>query len=140
GVFGMPWRTAVLLLAGLGVMCGGLFLWLFRNTPREHPWVNQAEADLITGGDPEAAVATGSRLNWSALLRSPSMMFLCLRAIASNLADSLYVYWLPLYLLKVKHVGQANAGWMAALPLVGGALGGAVSGSLQSWLYLRTGS
>src|SRR5207342_896055 len=33
-----------------------------------------------------------------------------------------------------------NAGWMAALPLVGGALGGAVSGSLQSWVSLRTGS
>ena len=56
GELGMPWRSAVLLLSAVGIAAGMLFLLLFRNTPREHPWANQAEADLVTAADPEAAV------------------------------------------------------------------------------------
>src|SRR5439155_24394125 len=111
----------------------------FRNTPREHPWANQAEADLVTADDPEAAYARGSRLNWRALLRSRSVGFLCARSIVSNMADVLYVYWIPYYLRTVKNVTMVNAGWMAALPLLGGAVGGIVSGLLQSRLLRRTG-
>src|SRR5262249_42361853 len=51
GVLELPWRGAVLLLAALGIVVGVAFLLLFRNTPREHPWANQAEADLITAND-----------------------------------------------------------------------------------------
>jgi sugar phosphate permease len=139
GVLGMPWRLAVLLLSAVGVAAGMLFLLLFRNTPREHPWANQAEADLVTGDDPEAAYARHSLLNWRALLGSPSVGFLCARAIVSNMADVLYVYWIPYYLRTVKQVTIANTGWMAALPLLGGAGGGIVSGLLQSRLLRRTG-
>lgn len=139
GSAGLPWRSAVLVLAGAGLAAGVVFLTLFRNTPREHPWVNQAEADLVTVGDPEAAYATRSRLAWGAVLRSPSVLLLCVRAILSNMADVLYVYWLPLYLLTIKRVDVTDAGWMAALPLIGGALGGVASGTLQSSLLVRTG-
>jgi ACS family glucarate transporter-like MFS transporter len=139
GALGLPWREAVLLLAAFGVLVGALFLTLFRNTPREHPWANRAEANLITAGDPESAIATRSRLNWRALVRSPSAQLLCARAVFSNMADVLYVYWIPLYLRNVHHVETVHAGWMAALPLVGGALGGMFSGAVQSAVLLRTG-
>ena len=136
----LPWRTAVLLIAALGVVAGVLFLWLFRNTPREHPWANEAEADLITAGDAEAGHATGSRLAWSALLRSPSALLLFARAFASNLADIFYVYWVPLYFREEMGLGAFEAGCLAALPLLGGALGGLASGWLQTRLLRRTGN
>src|SRR5262249_38107272 len=139
GALAMPWRSAVLLLSVVGVAAGMLFLLLFRNTPRAHPWANQAEADLVTADDPEAAYASGSRLNLWAPLRNPSVGFLCGRSIVSNMADVLYVYWVPYYLRTVKQVTIANTGWMAALPLLGGAVGGVVSGLLQSRLLRRTG-
>ena len=49
------------------------------------------------------------------------------------LADVLFVMWVPLYLRGVKGEESVSAGWMAALPLVGGALGGVVSGWLMDW-------
>jgi ACS family glucarate transporter-like MFS transporter len=134
GWFALTWREAVLLLSGLGLVAGVVFLVLFRNTPREHPSANEAEADLITAGDPEAAHGAGSRVRWSALLRNPSVLFLLLRAVLSNLADVLYVNWLPFYLRTEMDLNVAKAGWLAALPLLGGAIGGACSGALQSWL------
>src|SRR5262249_4556713 len=58
GLCGLSWRWAVGVFTAVGLVCGGLFLLLFRNTPHEHPGVNQAEVELITAGDIEAAHAT----------------------------------------------------------------------------------
>src|SRR5579871_2387794 len=55
--------------------------------------------------------------------------------------DNFFSAWLPRYLKNVKQVEMTSAGWMAALPLVGGALGGmAVGGVLQNWLIRKTGN
>ena len=139
-MLGMSWRTSMCVLSAIGVVCGIAFLLLFRNTPREHPWANAAEAELISAGDITAAQATGSRLNWGAMARNVSMWFLLFRAIASNMADILYVYWLPLYLRDVKQLDTSAAGWLAALPLLGGAFGGIASGFLQTLILARTGN
>jgi len=138
GWLGLAWRWATGVFVLLGIACGFLFFLLFRNTPREHAWANQAEADLILAHDPQAAHVRRTALSWQAVLRNRSMCFLCLRAFISNLADVFYVYWVPLYFLSIWKVDVASAGWMAALPLVGGALGGPVSGWLQSRLIART--
>ncbi len=135
----LPWRAALGVFTLLGLAAGVAFLLLFRNTPRQHPWANPAEADLIAAGDPAAAVATHSRLDWRALLGSRNVWFLGVRAVAGNLADVLFVYWFPLYLLGERGRDPLHAGWMAALPLLGGALGGVVSGPLQSYWIRRTG-
>lgn len=135
----LPWRWAVGIFTVLGMFVGAAFLLLFRNTPREHPWANEAEQALITAGDPSAAQASRSRVAWGGLVRSRTVQFLLLRSFASNLADVLFVYWVPLYLRTEKQLGSLTAGWMSALPLIGGALGGLVSGFLQSYFIRRTG-
>jgi sugar phosphate permease len=136
----LPWRWAVGIFTVLGMVVGVAFLLLFRNTPREHPWANEEEQALITAGDPSAAHAAGSRLAWGKLARSRTAQFLLLRSFASNLADVLFVNWVPLYLRTEKERGSLAAGWMAAVPLIGGACGGLVSGLLQSYFIRRTGS
>jgi ACS family glucarate transporter-like MFS transporter/ACS family D-galactonate transporter-like MFS transporter len=135
----LPWRIAVGVFTLLGLAAGVAFLLLYRNTPRQHPWANAAEADLVAADDPTAACATHSRLDWRVLLRSRTVWFLFLRAVAANMADVLFVYWFPLYLLGERGRDPFHAGWMAALPLLGGALGGVTSGPLQSYWIGRTG-
>lgn len=139
GWWGLPWRVAIGLFSVMGILCGVFFILLFRNTPQEHPWVNAAEARLIAGDQP-AVPATRSRLRWGQLLGSVSVWFLLLRAFASNMADVVYVYWVPTYLLDEKQLDHSVAGWLSALPLIGGAVGGAFSGALQSRLIRRTGN
>ncbi len=136
---GLPWRAAVGVFTLLGLAAGVLFLLLVRNRPREHPWANAREADLVTAGDPEAAHATRSRLRWGALASSRTAWFLFLRSFSSNVADPLFVYWVPIF-LRGQGLHAGTAGWLAALPLLGGAVGGVASGSLQSALIVRTGS
>ncbi len=139
GWLGLPWRGAVGVFTVLGVVLGVVFLRLFRNSPEEHPLSNAAEARLIAADDPFALGATGSHLRWRSLLANRTVYFLFLRTIAGNMADLMFVYWVPLYLRTEKGVDTATSGWMAALPLLGGALGGLTSGRLQSYLIRRRG-
>jgi len=135
---GMPWQEAIAVFTVLGLACGILFLVLFRNSPREHPWANEAEAALIVEDDPEAAYTSHSYLNWGALVRSGNMWWLFLRAFVSNMADVFYVYWLPTYLRRGLDPGWA--GTLAALPLLSAAVGGVISGTVQSRVIRQTGN
>ena len=45
------WRTAIGILVAIGVIHLLLFATMFRNSPREHPRVNDAEVRLIEGDD-----------------------------------------------------------------------------------------
>ena len=60
GVFEIPWRTVVLVMAGLGLVHALVFACLFRNSPRRHPLVNAAECAAIESdqvpGEPTGAV------------------------------------------------------------------------------------
>ncbi len=140
GYFKLTWREALYVLTGVGVLFGLMFLWLFRNRPQDHPWSNEAEAELIAEGKPSEVEATGTALRWSRLLKSPNMMVFFVQQFTSAFADNVYVYWIPLYLLTAKNVDTASAGWMAALPLIGGAVGGMIGGVLQNHLIIKTGN
>lgn len=140
GWLGLTWRQAVVVLTVLGCVFGALFLYLFRNTPKEHPWANDAEADLINEGEVATVSATRSALRWSVVLKSSNMKVFFVQQFTSAFADNVYVYWIPLFLLTAKGVDTKSAGWMAALPLLGGAIGGMIGGKLQSYFIVTTGN
>jgi sugar phosphate permease len=137
----MPWRVALGLFMLLGFAAAVGFLLFFRNSPREHPWVNAAEAHLISDNDPGAATATRSTLKWSTVLRNGSLRALVFQQFTCAYVDNFFSSWIPLFLFEQKHVKLDATGWMSALPMVGGALGGMLAGGmLQNWLILRTGN
>ncbi|MCH7686320.1 MAG: MFS transporter [Planctomycetes bacterium] len=140
GWMGLTWRQAIVVLTVLGGLFGVLFIVLFRNTPKDHPWANEAEETLIVEGNPDVSQATHSKLKWSLVLKSRNMKFFFVQQFTSAFADNVYVYWIPLFLLTAKGVDMKQAGWMAAIPLVGGAVGGMIGGILQSYFIIRTGN
>ncbi len=139
GEWRLPWRTALAWLAGIGCGFAALFILLVRNTPRAHPWANQAEAELIALGDSSAVAAARSVIDWKIVLGSRVVWALLFQQFTCAFVDNFFSLWLPKYLLSAKHLTMSKTGWMAALPLVGGALGGMVAGGLlQSWLIRKT--
>lgn len=138
--WGMQWRGALYLLTAVGVVFGILFLLLFRNRPADHPWTNDAETKLVTADDPDSLVATRSKVRWSKVLRNRNMAWFLFQQFTSAFADNLYSLWIPMFLLLEKRVDLSSAGWMAAVPLLGGAFGGMAGGTLQNSLIVRTGN
>lgn len=140
GYFQFPWRLALGLLTIVGIVFAIVFALLFRNSPAEHPMVNEAEAELIREGNIDLTPAKRSKLDWSNAMRSGNLWIFLVQQFTSAYADNVYVYWIPMYLLTQKGVATSGAGWMAALPLLGGAVGGMLGGTLQNWLIVRTGN
>ncbi len=152
GVLGFDWRTAIWILVAVGVVHLLLFAIVFRNSPREHPSVNDAEARLIEGHD---AITNGSATQTTQTPERPSvrtmlrlmtprslrnLMYLSLQSILSTFADNIYSNWIPLFLSQVHHLEFKKMGIYAALPLLGGAIGGLVGGILNDYGIARTGN
>ena len=147
--FELSWQMSLAVLTLLGAALAAVVFWLFGNSPREHRWSNQEEADFVTASDPVAVHTAGSVLSWRHALRSYNMWLLLGRAFFSNLADFVYVYWIPYYFLTVRQAdvdaetpgaSVLMAGLYAALPLLGGAAGGVCSGWAQDRIMHRVGS
>lgn len=144
GMLHLGWRTSIYVLAAGGVALAIAFLVLFRDSPRHHPGVNEAEAELIEGAP--ASLPPAARLTVADMLRRTSprsilnLLALNVQSWLSTLADNIYVSWIPLFLAQVHALNYEEMGIFSMLPLLGGACGGAVGGYLNDALIRRTGN
>lgn len=145
GVFELPWRTVVYAMTGIGLAHALLFVLFFRNSPRKHPRVNDLEAMLIEENEGKPSKAE-PRMGIGQLLRRMSprsianLLVLNLQTILSTLSDNVFSAWIPLFLWEVHDLEFKEMGFLAALPLLGGALGGAFGGWLNDKMLASTGS
>jgi MFS family permease len=147
GVFGFDWRPLVYVAAALGLIYAAVFWYVFRERPREHPWANEAETQLIEGTSPVARLDTAApRPSVLQMLRRTSrrsignLLALNLQTILSTAADNIYSNWIPLFLAEVYLFDETQRGTISALPLLGGAIGGAAGGFLNDLLIRRIGN
>ena len=133
GVLGLGWRTALLVITIPGIVLAILFWLLVRNSPREHPLVNESERDLIEAGTPPPAPnqPVVLLLNfWSV----GNLGMLLLYAFASTFQDQLYVNWIPSFLMEGRGMDAREMGLFTPLPVLGGAIGGILGGILNDYL------
>lgn len=85
------WRGSFLIFGAVGVLWVVIFYIWFRNTPQEHPGVNEAEIALITGDVVESAKP--APLSWRTMLRSPTLWCLSLMYFCSNSGWCFFITW-----------------------------------------------
>ncbi len=143
GVCGLRWQLAVTLMGGVGIVHCVLFAVSFRNSPETDPRVNQAERELILDGfvaDPSAASGKKKNLPVVRALRNRSLRFFTLQQFLDAGSDVVFVGLIGTYFLAAHHFDIKQTGWLASLPLFGGALGGIAGGWLNDSIIRRTGS
>ncbi|HKB35011.1 MAG TPA: MFS transporter, partial [Gemmataceae bacterium] len=130
GTFLLSWRVSLQLFALAGVVLAVLFWLLFRDSPRQHPWVNKAEADLIEGGGRRATRKLSVRDLFRGMNRRSvlNLLALNLQSFLSTVADFIYVGWIPQFLSQTYNMSAYDRGIYATLPLLGGACGGPLGG------------
>jgi MFS transporter, ACS family, D-galactonate transporter len=129
------WRAAFLIAGAGTILCGLVAWWYIRNTPREHPSVDESEARFIEAAHAEEdaqAPPSGGR-SWSAYFRFRSVWLMCCGWMFFNIVFYGLLTWMPTYLFKVhgfdiKTLGSASfviffAGFIGEL--VGGLIGDA---------------
>ena len=135
------WRPVLVVYGLLGLVVAGLFWFHFRDRPKQHPWCNAAEADLIAGS--AAAAASQPRAVGGApigkFLKSRTMWLTSISQAGTNLGWVFLVTWLPRYLDEVHQVPIEMRGWMAGIPLWIGWIGMLCGGVLTDRSVRRFG-
>jgi MFS transporter, ACS family, glucarate transporter len=133
------WRWTFLCFGSLGVVWAAAFYNWFRDDPAAHPGVNDAERRRIGAGSGLRQL-THEAIPWRAVLTSANVWLAGMVITCSAFCTYLYFSWYPTYLKKARGVGDQEAGLLAGMVLLGGAVGGTLGGYLSDWLVRRTGS
>lgn len=139
------WRKAFVVFGVLGFVWAALWYRWYRDVPAKHPGVNQAEIDLIRGGQAsektEGFLAGPLIVPWRKLLLSPNLIFICLMYFSFGYGLYFYLTWLPTYLVKARGFSSFSSGLLAGLPLLVAAganiFGGLVTDRLAKQYSLR---
>jgi len=132
------WRTMFVTFALLGVPWALLWGWWYRNSPREHPRINQAEIDEIEAGIAVEGPRTEERAGpWKLLSGSPRLALLLGVAFGYTVMWQFYITWFPTYLLEARGFDLETASFIAGLPFLFGVAANWAGGLLTDALSRR---
>ena len=160
-----PWREVFGLYTWVGVAWAVAFFCYFRNHPRQHPWANEAERDLITRlpfSDSPGQIVPSSREGraesvegadscshpspegpstlLARMIGSRSLWGICSQQFLRAAAYAVFVTWFPAYLEKSYGITPGQSGWLTVWPLAAAVAGLMAGGLVVDGLYARTGS
>jgi MFS family permease len=132
----MSWRWTFVVFGLVGIVWAFFFDRWYRDDPRDHPGVNDAERALL----PPSAGPAADRppVPWKRILSSPRAWLLWAQYFFLAYAALFYVTWLPTYLIEVRKVGLEKGAWLAGFPLFFAGLGSLFCGSFLARLTGRT--
>ena len=122
------WRRMFELFGVLGVVWAAAFYYWYRDSPSEHPAVNQAELALMPP-QRDTAIAHGG-VPWALIFSTPSVWLLSLQYMCLAYGWWFYINWLPTYLRNARGTSLRMGALLSGLPLLLGGLGCLVSAAL----------
>jgi MFS transporter, ACS family, glucarate transporter len=134
------WRDSFFILGGIGIIWAGFWWWWFRDRPEEKGGISQSELDHILATRQEAAgeaAAPPKALAMGTLFGAGNMWIAMGQYLCSNFTFFFTLTWLYPFIQKKYELSYDTAGFYAALPLLGGAVGNWLSGILVDQLYAR---
>ncbi len=147
-VVAVGWRWMFALYSLPGLLWAAWFWWWFRNTPREHAAVNEAERMRIESGRPQAvpvedgkgAKPAAPSIPWLQLLSSPAMWCICGQQFFRAAGYMFFTSWFATYLQEGRGVTIIKSGFLTMLPLLAVVVGSMLGGAISDAVLKRTGS
>jgi MFS family permease len=133
----MSWRAIFSACGAVGFVWSFAWFRWFRDEPRDHPAVDDAEAELIESGRLISAGGHGG--NWRALVESPSVWFLCLAYFSNSYGVYFVMTWLPTYLAEQRGFQKESLSFFSGLPLLLSVFGDISGGAVTDFLTRRFG-
>ncbi|MGC6456437.1 MAG: MFS transporter [Coraliomargaritaceae bacterium] len=134
------WRGAFVILGVLGILFAVAWWYLFRNTPEEHPAVSDDErAYILENRQKVASSSSEQKTGFKQIVQNKQVILLMTQYFCSNFTFFFCLSWLFKHVKTTYELTATNAGFLAALPLLGGAAGNWFSGWLVDWLFKHYG-
>ena len=136
-IYAMGWRASFVVLAVVGFVWAVFWYGWFRDTPEEHPRISEEERDLILRTRQQAATGEDDTppLTAGALLGSRNMWLAMFQYFCSNYTFFFCLSWMFPYLQERFELNSWQASLYGSIPLVCGAAGNWVSGTVVDWIY-----
>jgi ACS family hexuronate transporter-like MFS transporter len=125
------WRLAFMVPGLLGLIWLPLWLGIYRH-PTRHPGVTEAELEQLDAGTPD-----GPRPGWRQVLRRRQVWGLVLSRLTSDPVWYFYLFWLPDYFQRIRHLSLAEIGLYGWIPFLFADLGCIVGGMTSDRLIAR---
>jgi sugar phosphate permease len=130
------WRYSFVAFASLGLVWCAVFWFWFKDNPRQHTSVNDAERELLENSRVLMTHHAGQKA-WSSLLLTPEVVVLCLQYFCVSFTWYFYITWLPTYLREGRGQTASHAAALSVLPLLFGGFGSLLTGLAPVWLPRR---
>ena len=133
-VLKVGWRTSFMVAGTMGIAWVLLWLKLFR-VPSECSWLPIEERAYIleeTGG--QTTVAPPPKGAFVRLIRTKTMWGLLLTEGCCAYTMLMFLFWLPSYLVQMRHMDLMKASWFTAVPYLVAAVMGVCVGRLSDSL------
>ncbi|MBM3746402.1 MAG: MFS transporter [Acidobacteria bacterium] len=134
----MSWRRAFEMFGAIGVVWAVCFFRWYRDNPRDHKSVNQAELALLQGA--EHTASGHGDVPWGKLLGSLTVWMLWWQYFWVSYTWFFFISWLPTYLQEGRGLTPEYAAKLAIFPLFFGGLGCIFSGFLNPYVARWMGS
>jgi MFS family permease len=129
------WRGAFVILGGLSFSWAILWFWYFRDNPREHKDIVEADlVDLQVYRGRDAPLPVPWRRLFPRMLPTTAVYF----CYAWTLW--LYLTWLPSFFQQGYGLNLKNTAFFSFGVLLAGVVGDTAGGMMSDWLFRRTGS
>jgi sugar phosphate permease len=133
------WRAPFFFFGLIGLVWSAVWYWYYRDTPAEHPRISPAERRLIEEAVGVSSARTHS-VPWARILRSPSLWTLSLMYFCYGYSIDVYLDWFPKYLNEHRGFNLTQMGFYASLPLLAGAAGDLLGGTVSDRCAKRFGN
>ena len=139
------WRSAFWFSAVVGVIAGGVWWWLARDTPEEDPKVSASELKVIREGiaGEETDGSAPGVISWRAILTRRDLPALIITYFGFGYTAWIFFSWFFLYMAQVRGFNLKASAMFSMLPFlsmtIGCLGGGALSDRLTRAYGLRVG-
>jgi len=135
----VSWRWAFVLFGSIGLVWAFFFYRWFRDRPRDHPGVNEAEKQLLASSEKNSLVH-GS-VPWRKLVGNRTVWLLWGQYFCMSYGWYFYITWMPTYLNdSFPHLTDKERTLLNCIPLFFGGLGSIFCGLIASPVARRLGS
>ena len=130
----LTWRGAFIALGLLSLVWGIIWVWYFRNEPKDHAAITEAELATL----PARTVGERPRVPWGPLLRR--MWPVTLTYFCYGWSLWLYLNWLPLFFKNNYNLDLTNSALFASGVFLAGVVGDSLGGIISDHLLKVTGN
>lgn len=128
------WEMSFVVTGGMGILWSILWLVCYRS-PESHPALLKAEYDEVQADN--GLVLTTEKATLSSMIKDKNLWAISLPRFMADPAWGTLHYWMPLYLVTVRHMNLSEIAMFAWLPFLTADLGCLAAGYISKFLNNR---